>query len=613
MTRVGFILLSLLLALGLSSQASLAQTPPADGRLIVTVVDQSGAVIPGAVVTVVGLEDATKKKAVLPVKTTEKGIATVQSLALGRYSVQAEFPGFELGLLRDLRIKAGDNKHVVVLPLAKLAESVTVGRDPQAAASDRASTFGTALTREQVESLSDDPDEMRRQLQDMAGTDATIRVDSFEGQQLPPKAQIKAVHITRDAFAAENHYAGGLFLDIITQPGIGPLRGTGRFSFYDSALDGQNPLIRKKGPAENRTFGLTLSGSLIKERCGFSLSFSGSNNYSTPNLYVATPTGTRAENLNLRMPNSQAGVYGSLDYALTKDQTMRLTVSRYSYGSKNQGVGAYDLAERAYSSNSSMSSLYVQEAGPLGRRFFTNTRFSLRWNDSSAESALEAPTIIVNDAFTGGGAQRAGGTHSRNFTLQSDLDYVRGMHSLRGGVQLDSGHYRSNATSNYLGTYTFESLAAYEAGLPRTYTRRLGDPTIDYWTVQAGLYLQDDIRVRKNLTLSPGVRFEAQAHLADYQNIGPRFGITWAPFKAGKTSLRASAGVFYDFLSSGTYEQTLRVDGFHQQELDIVNPGYPVPTRQRPRDGAHQTTERGYRSASHQGASGGSHLCADME
>ena len=66
---------------------------------------------------------------------------------------------------------------------------------------------------------------MARQLQDIAGPDAVLRIDSFEGGRLPPKAQIKSIHITRDAFAAENHFAGGIFIDIITQPGIGPLRG----------------------------------------------------------------------------------------------------------------------------------------------------------------------------------------------------------------------------------------------------------------------------------------------------------------------------------------------------------------------------------------------------
>ena len=95
--------------------------------------------------------------------------------------------------------------------------------------------------------------------------------------------------------------------------------------------------------------------------------------------------------------------------------------------------------------------------------------------------------------------------------------------------------------------------------------------------MQAGVYLQDDIRLRKNLTLSPGVRYEAQTHLNDYNNVGPRFGVTWAPFKSGKTTLRGSAGMFYDWLSTGTYEQTLRVDGFRQRELNIINPSYPFP------------------------------------
>ena len=53
-------------------------------------------------------------------------------------------------------------------------------------------------------------------------------------RQSPP---IKAIHITRDAFAAENHYAGGLFVDIITQPGIGPLRTGMNFRLRDGSLE----------------------------------------------------------------------------------------------------------------------------------------------------------------------------------------------------------------------------------------------------------------------------------------------------------------------------------------------------------------------------------------
>jgi hypothetical protein len=107
--------------------------------------------------------------------------------------------------------------------------------------------------------------------------------------------------------------------------------------------------------------------------------------------------------------------------------------------------------------------------------------------------------------------------------------------------------------------------------------RRTGDPLITYSNVQAGFYLQDDVRIRRNLTITPGVRYEAQTHLDDYNNIMPRVGITWAPFKSGKTTLRASYGFFYDWISPATYEQTLRVDGFKQQEINISDPDYPIP------------------------------------
>ena len=64
---------------------------------------------------------------------------------------------------------------------------------------------------------------------------------------------------------------------------------------------------------------------------------------------------------------------------------------------------------------------------------------------------------------------------------------------------------------------------------PSNYTRRIGDPNLSFGNVQVGVYIQDDIRPRKNLTLSPGVRYEAQTHVGGAANIGPRFGVTWAP------------------------------------------------------------------------------------
>jgi hypothetical protein len=182
----------------------------------------------------------------------------------------------------------------------------------------------------------------------------------------------------------------------------------------------------------------------------------------------------------------------------------------------------------------------------------------------------------VLDAFNRGGAQVAGGQHNRGFNAGSDLDYVRGIHSYRAGVAFDGLHVRANDTTNYLGTYTFESQQAFDEGRPRSYTRRIGDPTIRYTNLQAGAYVQDDMRLRRNLTLSPGVRYEAQTHVSDYNGVMPRVGVTWAPFKSGATTIRSSWGIFHDWLPASTYEQTLRVNGFRQQEIDIIDPPYPI-------------------------------------
>jgi hypothetical protein len=554
----------------------LAQTSR-NGRLTVTVVDQTGGVLPGAIVTIAGMDSATKSAEIAPVVAGEQGIATFTDLRPGRYAVKAEFSGFDPKIDPDVRVRVGDNKQTLTLSILKLADEITVGRDKQEAAADRQNTFGSALTREQVDALSDDADVLRQQLNDLAGPGAVIRVDSFEGTPLPPKSQIKSIHVTRDGFAAENHNAGAFFIDIVTQPGIGPIRGQTFYHIRDGSMTGKSPFVSTKGPERLQEVGVNVGGTLAAQKASFSLRFGGTSWYETPNLNVALPGGTVSQPLSLRQPSSNKFVQALLDYGLTKDQTLRLTYTEQDNAGDNLGIGAYDLVERAYSNRIANRSFRVQEVGPIGRRLFLNSRFALNLTDLSQRSELEAATIRVNDAFTRGGAQTSGGRLSKFFDLQSDLDYVRGVHSVRVGINSQTQTVHADMNSNYLGTYTFDSLEAFQAGRPTSYSRRIGDPTIDTLNLMSAVYVQDDIRVRKNLTLSPGVRYEVQSHLHDYNNVGPRIGFTWAPFKSGRTTFRGSAGIFYDWMNQGTLEQVTRVDGLHQQQVNIFNPSFPDP------------------------------------
>ena len=128
---VGFVGFCVTLTLSANSVVS-AQTPADPARLVVTVTDQTGGVIPNATVTVMAQDSANAGVPIAPATTAQSGIATIESLKPGRYTIQAEFPGFEKAIVRDVRVGASGNvRRTVVLPIKKVAEDVTVGRDKQ--------------------------------------------------------------------------------------------------------------------------------------------------------------------------------------------------------------------------------------------------------------------------------------------------------------------------------------------------------------------------------------------------------------------------------------------------------------------------------------------------
>jgi len=554
------------------AQAQARQT----GTLRIVVKDPSGAVIPNAAVIVKGGEPATQDFVVPALTSDGQGVATATNLRTGRYTVSASFPGFESRTINDARVHAGDNKRDVTLAIERVAESVAVGRDAATSASDpKSDRFSNVLSRDQIEALPDDPDEMEKVLKEMAGPGATLRVDGFRGGKLPSKSQIRSIRFSAAMFAAENHSAGHTFVDISTQPGLGPMRGGMDFSFRDGSLNARNAFQPTKGPEQTQQYNMNLSGTLLKDRTSFSLSAGGASLYDSANIFAAVPGSSVAA--PVRRPSDRVNFNLRVDHALNKAHTLRGSFQQNGTDSRNLGVGNFDLADRAYTRTTAESVLRLSESGPINKLWFAESRLQVRRATTDSSSAFEAPTVRVLDAFTSGGAQVAGGRESTDVEYASDIDFAKRGHAMRMGALVEGGWYRSDNRSNYLGTYTFPSLADYDTGRPATFTQRTGNPLVDYSQWQAGLYYQDDWRIRKNFTLSMGVREEVQTHLPDRWNFAPRGGFTWSPFKNGKTTVRVGGGLFYEWLESETFEQTLRVDGSRQQDLVIVNPGYPDP------------------------------------
>jgi hypothetical protein len=561
------------IALALCASGVAAAQAPKDATLRMTVVDQSGAVIPGARVT---LQPVDPSGPPVEISTDARGEAVFASLPPGRYAVRGDFPGFESRQIEDLRLRVGATRRELRLPIARHAEDVQVGQSGRDRALDpRSGAFASVLSRDQIDALPDDPDEMEAALKEMAGPGAVIRVDGFRGGKLPPKSQIRGIRFRRDSFAAENHGGGLVFVDITTNPGGGPLRGTADFTFRDESLNARNAFSPARSPEQQQNYGFTLNGTLVKDRTSFSLTSNGTNSYDSQTIFAAVPGSTVAD--AVRRPTDRTNFSARIDHALTKSHTLKATYQRSTADIDNLGVGDFNLQSRAYSRRTNEDLFRSTVSGPIGRKAFAETRFQARHQTLDSSSLTDAATIRVLDAFTSGGAQIGGGRITNDFELASDVDYATGRHAARFGFLLEGGRYRSDEVQNAGGTFTFSSLDAYLSGRPSTYTQRTGNPLVSYSDAQLGWYAQDDIRVARSLSVSLGLRQELQTHIDDRLNLAPRLGVTWSPFKSGSTTVRGGAGIFYDWYDAQTYEQTLRVDGTHQVDLAVINPGYPNP------------------------------------
>ena len=257
--------------------------------------------------------------------------------------------------------------------------------------------------------------------------------------------------------------------------------------------------------------------------------------------------------------------------------------------SENAGLGGFDLPSRAFSTQSSEHTVRLTETGVIGGKMINETRFQYIRRRNGQEAADNSPTVRVLDAFTGGGANIGQPfSNEDRFEIHNYTSFARGDHSIKLGLRLRHNNLQNSSPGNFAGTFTFTSLDQYLATIqnqpgafPSQFSIAGGNPELRWARSDIGVFFQDDWRVRPDLTLSFGLRYENQTNISSDLNFAPRVAFAYAPGASGnnkpKTVFRGGFGIFYDRFGENLTLNAIRFNGINQLQFFVTDPAILDP------------------------------------
>jgi hypothetical protein len=537
---------------------SLAQQ---ERQVWVRVEDPSGSTIPGAQIIVLSGSDVIGE-----VAADARGLALVALGAAKEIKLIVSAEGFAT-TEHDTAIPARPPQQIVVkLPLAKFEADVNVS-----ATQEETGGLSQTLTQAEIDQLPDDPDELQRMLEEIAGPGAVIRVDGFTGGRLPPRDQIARIVVRRDAYSSEFHQVGQGRVEIATRPGIDRWRGNAGLNVRPSGLSAHNAVARtSKGGTLTRANAF-IAGPLVKNRISFAAEVSGSSSEDTRGISALTPTGPFIA--ALKQPSDNHEITFRSEGLLTKTMLFRASLERGSNTRDNQGISELDMPERGYRRQDVDYSARLSLEG--GQRKPFHVRFQYDQTKGTSTPDTFAPAIIVQSAFRSGGATVNGSNRSRAIVSDNMFTLKTRPYTWRVGSLMNWNYSEQGQLQNALGTFTFTDLESFSAGRPTTFTQRVGAQPLAFWIGQGAAFSQFEYTTRSRWSFGLGLRYEWQTGIDDRGALAPRLGVTRA-FRRGQTNLRAGYGWFYGWMPTRIEEESIRLaQGSTEQEIVIRDPGYP--------------------------------------
>jgi outer membrane receptor protein involved in Fe transport len=435
---------------------------------------------------------------------------------------------------------------------------------------------------------------------------------------------VQEFKVDNSTFSAEYGRNSGAIVNIATRSGTNSFHGEAFEFLRNNALDARNFFDATKPPFRRNQFGGAIGGPIYKNKTFFFASYEGlrqrqgltltSNvltdaqrasvtNPTVLKLLPLIPTATSVDTVGGVAIGRFAGSgtapvnldqwTGDVSHTLGKDDHLHgyYAFQRDFRGEPNlqgntlPGFGDTRQSRRqifTLNETHTFGANLVNEARlGFNRIHITFTpNFQANPTDFSINDGLNQTIGLPQISITGFNFNIGGpsgfpqGRADTTIVLSDTLSYLSGKHSLKFG-----GEWRRFYNNNFTldtGTFTFANVNSFIAGNASSFAVTLGDRSSAIAQGALGLYVQDNYKLRQNLTLELGLRYDwngtpserfnrfvvfdplsrmliqagtnglNQVYQSNGSNVQPRVGFAWDPFKDGKTSVRAAYAVLTD-------------------------------------------------------------------
>ena len=587
----------------LHSPDSNAQASRVGAGLDGTVSDSSGAVIPGAEVTMRN----TLTNQPRTTTTDDHGFFRADQLAVGTYEVRAEHSGFTSYRHTRVVLSLGLTSHLdIVLVPASASAEVIVNAQPSSIDTSQTSIV-SSVDQERIEEL---PVRSRNYLDfvllapgvstspapspasgstPLTGSGFTfgglrsqsnnVSIDGLDNNdeytgssrvELSPEI-VKEFQVVNNGLSAESGGASGGSINVITRSGTNTIHGDAFIFAQDGALNAREPFEVQPGKPYFRRFraGFAFGVPIIKDRTFYYAAVEQEHKRgqigsdidpvvaSIINSFLATDAfpglATRQITTGLSPTGrAETEAAGKLDHQLTKNNALML---RYAFTNNKESGDAFNTsglidASGRGSSFTSDNALCGALTTILGSEAVSDLRFQaatrhavLRTNEPFGPEIDIAGVATFGRPYAGN-SERRGNHYEANYTYTR----ARGRHLWKVGGTLNRVSLRADVSDGFDGLYLFGSLTDFLVGNPDQFRQAFGNSSVEFPVTSFGAFVQDHWQVARTLTVDLGVRYDLEhlpgAFNQDWNNVSPRIGLAWSP--APNWVLRAGYGIFFD-------------------------------------------------------------------